>query len=399
MREEVRLGETGGARPYVVAVAAALLGVGLWRLLTPLIRDDHPFLLPLLAVIVSAWYGGLWPGVTALAVAVAALGVAGPRAEEGGHLLAGHPFGLGLFAAAGVCCALLGQAQLTSRRRAEDSLAALRREVDLRLAAEAALRERVLGYASALEAQVGERTHELRRSNDELEKFAYVASHDLQEPLRKIQAFGDRLVRKCKDQVGEQGLEYLDRMLAAAARMRQLIDDLLTFSRVTTKPQVLAVVDLGEVVRGVVGDLEHRLGGADGRVEVGELPALRADPSQMRQLFQNLIANALKFRKPDVAPVVTVAAEPRPGGWRIRVSDNGIGFEPAYAARIFELFQRLHGRGEYEGTGLGLAICRKIAERHGGSIEAHGRPGDGATFVIDLPADPAPANPERTSVP
>jgi PAS domain S-box-containing protein len=240
---------------------------------------------------------------------------------------------------------------------------------------------------------------ELGRSNEDLEKFAYVASHDLQEPLRKIQAFGDRLAKRYRDALGPDGQEYVDRMKAAAARMRTLIDDLLAFSRVTTKAQGFHPVDLSAVARDVVSDLDASIAQNDGTVDVGPLPTVGADPTQMRQLVQNLIGNALKFHRPGVPPVVTVRAVPwvslpldsdplrPPGdGYRITVADNGIGFDPAYAERVFEVFQRLHGRGEYEGTGIGLAICRKIVQRHGGTIVAHGRPGEGATFIIDLPA-------------
>ena len=260
--------------------------------------------------------------------------------------------------------------------------------------------------ADQLEGLVEQRTLELRRSNEELEKFAYIASHDLQEPLRKIQAFGDRLSTRFKAGLGEQGQDYITRMLDSAGRMRRLIDDLLSFSRVTTKVTPPAAVNLNAVVRDVLSDLEVRVAQCDGRVEVGPLPTVAADAAQMRQLFQNLISNALKFQRPGVPPVVTVAAEylravppdppsrgstpvPTPPAWhRLTVTDNGIGFEPQYATRIFELFQRLHGRAQYEGTGLGLAICKKIAERHGGTIAAEGCPGEGSTFTIDLPTTP-----------
>ena len=261
--------------------------------------------------------------------------------------------------------------------------------------------------AERLEQIVDDRTVALRRSNEELEKFAYIASHDLQEPLRKIQAFGDRLSTRFKAGLGEQGQDYIGRMLDSAGRMRRLIDDLLSFSRIATKLQPLAPVDLNAVARDVIDDLEIRIAQTGGRVEVGPMPTLPADPAQMRQLFQNLIGNALKFQRPGVPPVVTVSASriaaaevaangtgPRPGGdapgYRITVSDNGIGFEPQYADRIFELFQRLHGRSEYEGTGLGLAICKKIAHRHGGGITATSCPGEGSTFIIDLPAPTTP---------
>ena len=237
---------------------------------------------------------------------------------------------------------------------------------------------------------------ELRRSNGELEKFAYVASHDLQEPLRKIQAFGDRLRDRTGSALTDQGREYLDRMLASAGRMRQLIDDLLTFSRVSTKTQPFARVDLNDTLADVRADLEVRVGQTGGRVVVaGRLPAVAGDATQMRQLFQNLIGNALKFHRPGTPPSVVVAADPAvlPGadgrpdrpGFRVTVADNGIGFDEKYLDRIFQVFQRLHGRSEYEGTGVGLAICRKIVERHGGTITATSTVGAGTTFAVLLP--------------
>ena len=245
---------------------------------------------------------------------------------------------------------------------------------------------------------------ELRRSNSELEKFAYVASHDLQEPLRKIQTFGDRLSQRFSDAVGETGRDYINRMQSSATRMRVLINDLLSFSRVATRTDPFMPVDLNDAVRDVLSDLEIRINEAAGRVEVGQLPTVRGDATQLKQLFQNLIGNALKFMRSDVPPVVTVRSSPTAqlppdcdppvmaDGIRIEVSDNGIGFEQVYADRIFDVFQRLHGRGTYEGTGIGLAICRKIVERHGGGIAARSEPNQGARFVFDLP-DESVGNP------
>ena len=277
--------------------------------------------------------------------------------------------------------------------RITGAVVAFRDETE-RKAAEAALRR----YSEELERLVAERTaelqlanHQLLVSNRELQDFASVASHDLQEPLRKIQAFGDRLVAKVGPTLGPEGQDYLHRMRSAAGRMQTLISDLLAFSRVTTKAQPFAPVDLAQVVREVLDDLEARIEQTGGRVEVSALPQLDADAMQMRQLIQNLVGNALKFHKPDVAPLVRVYAElidagdGAAGSCRLIVEDNGIGFDEKYLDRIFNVFQRLHGRGTYEGTGIGLAVCRKIAERHGGSISANSKAGVGARFIVTLP--------------
>jgi len=225
----------------------------------------------------------------------------------------------------------------------------------------------------------------LRRSNKELEQFASVAAHDLQEPLRKIQAFGDRL-RTRATSLDAQSRDYLERILASAVRMRTLINDLLAFSRVTIKAQPFVRVELEDLVQEVTTDLEVHIHQTQGRVEIRSLPTLDADPLQMRQLFQNLIGNALKFSRPEEPPVITIDSKRAGSFWQISVRDNGIGFEETYRERIFEMFQRLHGRNEYEGTGMGLALCRKIVERHRGSISAQSRPGEGATFIVRLPA-------------
>jgi PAS domain S-box-containing protein len=241
------------------------------------------------------------------------------------------------------------------------------------------------------EQQLQLQTQELSRSNAELAQFAYVASHDLQEPLRKILAFGDRLKTRHAAELGEEGCDDLARMQNAAARMQVLIQDLLSLSRVANRPKAMAAVDLGELARTVVSDLEPRIVHKGGRVEVGALPVILADRVQIAQLLQNLIGNGLKFHEPGQAPLVKVHGEldrSRPDGAgcvRIIVEDNGIGFDEKYRDRIFQVFQRLHGRSEYEGNGIGLTICRKIAERHGGSISATSAPGQGAKFVVTLP--------------
>jgi len=228
---------------------------------------------------------------------------------------------------------------------------------------------------------------ELNRSNRELQDFASVASHDLQEPLRKIQAFGDRL--ESTTTLSEDSKEYLDRMLAAAGRMRILIDDLLAFSRVTTKAQPFKRVSLRRITNEVLSDLEIKVEDTGAKVTVGKLPAIDADELQMRQLLQNLLSNALKFTRPDVKPSVKVHATKSHMDGRevviLTVEDNGIGFDPKYLDRIFTIFQRLHGRSEYEGTGIGLAVVRKIAERHEGGVTAESEEGKGSRFIVTLP--------------
>jgi PAS domain S-box-containing protein len=241
-----------------------------------------------------------------------------------------------------------------------------------------------------VEETLARKASELARSNAELEQFAFVASHDLQEPLRKIQAFGDRLKVKCESFESTEIKDYLDRMQNAAARMRNLINDLLAFSRVIRSSEPFVQVDLGVVTKEVLGDLEVRVEKSGAKLEVEHLPTIDADPMQMRQLMLNLISNALKFQPPGGTPVVKVSARTLTSVsgeklCELTVQDNGIGFDEKYLDKIFAVFQRLHGRSEYEGTGVGLAVCRRIVDRHHGSILAHSQPGKGATFIVTLP--------------
>ncbi|MGO9003032.1 MAG: PAS domain-containing protein [Limisphaerales bacterium] len=258
------------------------------------------------------------------------------------------------------------------------------RNITLQKQAEEALR--------ASEEKLRQSAAQLERSNRELQDFAYVASHDLQEPLRKVVVFGERLKEKNAGKFEPESLDYLDRMQKATGRMQTLINDLLGFSRVTTKAQPFTPINLAEVAAGVVEDLEGRIELVKGRVELGALPVIEAEPLQMRQLLQNLIGNALKFRRPEAPPVVKVEAQiipdpdtPEKKLCRLTVSDNCIGFEEKYVDRIFNVFQRLHTRNEYEGTGMGLAIVKKIALYHGGDITAKSKPGEGSTFILTVP--------------
>ncbi len=235
----------------------------------------------------------------------------------------------------------------------------------------------------------------LQQRNRELQDFAYIASHDLQEPLRKVRAFAELLKEEYEPVLDDEGRYYLDRMQDAAKRMSHLIEDLLTFSRVTTQARPFERVDLHGILEQVLADLEVRIAETDAQVHVeGHWPVVEADPTQMRQLLQNLIGNALKFHHPERTPEVWLRArlEEASSGTQcvIEVQDNGIGFDEKYLDRIFSPFQRLHGRGRYAGTGMGLAICRRIVERHHGQLTARSRPGEGATFIVQLPLTQPP---------
>jgi len=239
--------------------------------------------------------------------------------------------------------------------------------------------------------EIAKSAKELARSNAELEQFASVASHDLQEPLRKVRAFSDRLRNKYKSVLDDQGRDYLERMHDAAERMQSLVTDLLSFSRVTTKGEEFVPVSLNQAVRDALTDLEVRIEETGAQIDVANMPTIDAAPLQMRQLFLNLISNSLKYARENVPPHVKITGDildgtvkGAGGNCQVTVEDNGMGFEERYAERIFGIFQRLHGRGEYEGTGVGLAICRKIVERHGGTISARSRPGKGTTFTMTL---------------
>lgn len=238
-----------------------------------------------------------------------------------------------------------------------------------------------------LHENIQRHSQELIRSNQDLQDFAYAASHDMQEPLRKIQSFSDRLQTRYAHQLDERGLDYLDRMQQAAARMQVLIVDLLAYSRVTTQARPFAPVDLNEVLTAVLADLDIRIEETDATIQLEPLPTIDADTTQMAQLFLNLLSNALKFIEPGRPPVIHIHSQPAGrASYTIVITDNGIGFDEKYLDRIFGVFQRLHGRQEYSGTGVGLAICQKIVKRHGGYITAHSVPGEGATFFITLPA-------------
>lgn len=240
---------------------------------------------------------------------------------------------------------------------------------------------------AASNAQLERRARELVRSNEELEQFASVASHDLQEPLRKVRTFTTRVRETEGDALSDRGVEYLRRAEASAERMQQLIEDLLVLSRVATQTRPFEQVDLNQVAEEVLDDLDHMLQRTGATVHVGPLPTVTADPRQMHQLLQNLVSNALKFRREGVTPKVQISATVDDGVMTLLVRDNGIGFDPQYARRIFRVFERLNGRSSYPGTGIGLALCRRIAERHGGTITAASVPDRGSLFRVTIPID------------
>lgn len=268
---------------------------------------------------------------------------------------------------------------ITDRKRRDEALKRAHDELESRV------RERTAELAKSLE-ELKHTAQQLAESNRELEQFAYVASHDLQEPLRKIIAFSDRLAEKPLERVSDTEIDYFLRMRNAGFRMKVLIEDLLNFSRVAHAPTLDEPVRLGDIVHDALKDLEIRIVQTGAHVSVAELPVVRANPLHMRQLFLNLVGNALKFAKPGQPPRVRIESFPREDGrFELTVSDNGIGFDEKYLDRIFKPFQRLHGKEEFEGTGMGLAICQKIVRRYGGTVTGSSRPGEGAVFTVILP--------------
>jgi light-regulated signal transduction histidine kinase (bacteriophytochrome) len=226
---------------------------------------------------------------------------------------------------------------------------------------------------------------ELARSNQDLEQFAYVASHDLQEPLRAVAGYVGLLQRRYPEKVDARGQHYIESAMDGALRMQRLIEDLLAFSRVQTKGKTFAPANLGAALDRALLNLQVAMQETHAEVTSDPLPTLRVDASQISQLLQNLIGNGIKFHGEET-PKIHIGAEQRDGAWTFSVRDNGIGMEPQYYDRIFQIFQRLHTRKQYPGTGIGLAICKKIVERHGGKIWVESQPGHGSTFYFTLPA-------------
>jgi PAS domain S-box-containing protein len=236
-----------------------------------------------------------------------------------------------------------------------------------------------------VQAQLKNNIQELNRSNMELQQFAYVASHDLQEPLRKIIFYSDYIKNKCAAVVDDRSKEYLNSMLEASHRMRNLISDLLSFSQVDKQTLNIIEVDLNILMRQALSDYEIKIAEKKARINLGEMPIIEGDPIMLTRLFENILSNALKYTSEGTVPLVEISSAIKDDFVEIRFSDNGIGFDEQFLSKIFTLFQRLHRREEYTGTGLGLAICRKIVDMHGGTITARSKPGEGSSFYICLP--------------
>ena len=267
---------------------------------------------------------------------------------------------------------------ITDQKEAERILKSFNEELDHRVVERTA-------QLSAANAELKVFTAKLERSNRDLQEFAYIASHDLQEPLRKVMAFGDRLLKKYNDNLDETGQDYLRRMRDASGRMQILINDLLSLSRVSTHGKEFSEVDLNIIIHDITADLENQIERTHAHLEISELPVITADETQIRQVFQNLIGNALKFHVENRLPVIKISSKIIDNTCQVSIEDNGIGFDVKYTDRIFKPFQRLHNRDEFEGSGMGLAICRRIAERHGGSITATSTPGEGSVFLVSIP--------------
>ena len=289
---------------------------------------------------------------------------------------------------------VLLQEEITSRLAVEKTLheknQILQQEISSRRAVQKALQEQNL----LLQQEISNRQHaesallksnqELARSNAELEQFAYVASHDLQAPLATIASYAQLLEKRYKDQLDSQAIKFIGNIVHGCTRMQTLIDDLLEYSRVGRSQKPFQLIDCNHAVQQAIANLQGAIRDTQTVVTYGELPAVMGDISQLVQLFQNLIGNAIKYRH-DAPPTVHITAGKQEENWLFYVSDNGIGIAPQHQERIFQIFQRLHTQREYSGTGIGLAICHKIVERHGGSIWVESESGQGSTFHFTLP--------------
>jgi signal transduction histidine kinase len=349
----------------VLAYSLAVLVVSLfvWLKLAVLgdLSRETPFLFILFSVFISAYYSGLGPGVLATMLSVLALIYF--------FMPPVHSF------------------SISYRSDLEVIITYILVGVGVSW-----LLEQLRQQRTSLEARVERRTQQLKiandelsRSNKELQDFAYIASHDLQEPLRKILAFGDRLSSKYQADLPEDVRGYVERMVKAADRMRLLVEGLLEYARIGAKEAKYSKVSLDKVLKDVLSDMELSILEKKAKMEIGKLGEIESDEIQLRQLFQNMISNSLKFHPPEENPKIIIASQRINTFNKISIEDEGIGIPEKYQDKIFSIFQRLHGRSEYDGTGIGLAVVRRIVERHGGKIVVSGRQGKGTKFEIYLP--------------
>jgi signal transduction histidine kinase len=400
-----------GAVPVAVA-AAVLCRLLLW----PVVGSELPFLFFWPVIVFAVWYGGLGPGLLATLLSVAATVFLQEPRFSWALVRPADQIGTALFAVLGaVLCFLIAKlqqrilertAQLTAlnerlqrahhemeqrvrERTAELATAneALQKEIAVRVQAEEELRRQAEALRKSeeeLEERVRERTAELQRSNRDLEQFAYVASHDLQEPLRMVSSYMDLLACRYRGQIDARADKYIHYAVDGASRMQTLINDLLAYSRLGTRARPPEPTDCSAVLKRALADLQKAMEETGAVVTHDPLPTVVADESQLLQVFENLIGNALKFCEGN-PPRVHVGVERGEKEWVFSVRDNGIGIASEHHDRIFVLFQRLHARDRYPGTGIGLAICKKVVERHGGRIWVQSQPGQGSTFSFSLP--------------
>ncbi|MCW3075470.1 MAG: response regulator [Bacteroidetes bacterium] len=288
----------------------------------------------------------------------------------------------------------------------EQKLKAINKSLEIEVKDRIASEEKVV----ELNKQLLKNIEQLESTNKELDQFAFIASHDLQEPLRKIRTFSNRVVTKYKDQLDEEGKMYMDKMQNACERMQNLINDILAFSKIAITKEALIYSDLNALIDEVLSDMDLPIQEKNAKITVGQLPKLKVYPSLIKPLFQNLINNSLKYSQKTVTPEIEISGrieeqEDHTGKvkgskfCRIQIKDNGVGFEQQYAEQIFTMFKRLHGNSEYAGTGIGLAICKKIVEEHHGYISAKSQVNKGAVFTISIPVEVAAEMPEKATEP
>ena len=377
---------------YAAAVANVALALAVGVTLAPVLEGELPFVPFFVATAATGLFGGLGPSLLSTVLSFLAGMVFVIRPDHKWWTATPHNIAVFLtYLLGALTIVIISSAMHRARERAILRQIELEREMSERVQAEEALRK----AHDELELRVQERTAELARSNAELQQFAYVASHDLQEPLRMVSNFTQLLAERYDAKLDSDGREFIAFAVEGATRMQTLVQDLLSLSRVGTRGRNLEMVRLDQAVDRAVANLEFSIQETGASVTHDELPEVMADSSQMMQLFQNLIGNGIKFKGAE-PPRVHITASRNGKEWTFSVRDNGIGFEPQYADRIFSVFQRLHSRDEYQGNGIGLSICRKIVERHQGRIWAESIPGSGATFYFTMPAaGPPPVRPKQ----